>query len=296
MRRTSLVLTLLALLSPTALAAATPAIAAAADASNVEPTETAAGGGVPAGDGAATDSHPGGELAPAPDTGKAGDAAPGEDTGDTPPPGHDAGTDGSGAPGPDPAQPSRAETGDLGRSTAPRPPAPPPLAAGPAAIRIAPPDRPAPRVLDRAPAVAPATSEAGQTIPSLAALTATRDRPLFVPGRRGAMPVQIAAPAPVVETTEPSPPPLTLVLNGVVSGPGVAVAILREPGGSVTRMKAGEERDGWTLAEINRLSVIFRRGAEEEVLTLKPPGSSATAGGMTATPPESPQSEGFGAQ
>ena len=124
-------------------------------------------------------------------------------------------------------------------------------------------------------------------LPALGALTATRERPLFVPGRRGVVAPRPIAALPVPVATAPEerpPPPLTLVLSGVVNGPGVAMAILREAdGNTVTRMRTGDERDGWTLEQIDRISVTFRRGEEEAVLTLKPPGQAGADGGRLRT-------------
>jgi len=160
-------------------------------------------------------------------------------------------------------------------------PSPPVEAPGPAG------PRPDPGV-----AAAPVASSPGG-LPDLAALRVTRERPLFVPGRRGeaaARPVLLAPPREdKEEPTEIPPPPLTLVLSGLVSGPDVQLAILVDPlSSSVARMKAGEERDGWKLVEIGRISATFRRGEEETVLRLKPPGSTTTS----PTPPRNPRPPG----
>ena len=123
----------------------------------------------------------------------------------------------------------------------------------------------------------------GRGLPSLAGLTATRERPLFVPGRRG--PDQRSAVAVTLEPAAPGgeiePPesPFTAVLGGVVSGPGLELAILIDPStNAVSRVKRGEDHDGWTLAELDRRTATFRRGDEQAVLRLKPPGSTVVPG------------------
>lgn len=135
-----------------------------------------------------------------------------------------------------------------------------------------------------------APAEAVVGLPLLDGLTATRTRPLFVPGRRGPEEAE-AVPTPsrplLAEPSDPTDVPLTVTLGGVVSGPGVALAILIDPANnSATRLKAGEEHDGWTLVEIGRTSVTFRRGEQDAVLTLKPPGATpASTGGEPVTAP-----------
>lgn len=143
----------------------------------------------------------------------------------------------------------------------------------------------------KAAASAPAApAEAVVGLPPLAELTRTRSRPLFVPGRRGPE-VAEDLPAPsrpiLAEPNDPTDVPLTVTLSGVVSGPGVALAILIDPANNAaTRLKAGEDHDGWTLVEIGRTSVTFRRGEQDTVLTLKPPGATpASAGGDTPAAP-----------
>lgn len=170
---------------------------------------------------------------------------------------------------------------------------PPPTPAGPAgqlgageggAVRRSPkPPRTTPA------ATAPAEAVVG--LPPVEALTATRTRPLFVPGRRGPEVVE-GLPAPsrpiLAEPSDPTDVPLTVALSGVVSGPGVALAILIDPANNATmRLKTGEEHDGWTLVEIGRTNVTFRRGEQDTVLTLKPPGttSTSTGGDPAATAP-----------
>lgn len=135
------------------------------------------------------------------------------------------------------------------------------------------------------PAAPPSTGEARPTaagLPTLANLRQTRERPLFVPGRRGieaSEPAPVVAPPPAAEPAEEAAAPLALVLRGIVAGPGVEMAILADPAdSSVKRMKTGEEHDGWRLERVDRRTATFRRGEDEEVLTLKAPGVAAGGG------------------
>ncbi len=157
------------------------------------------------------------------------------------------------------------------------------------------PKRPPPKLTRTAPPVAPMPTDEDQAaagLPTLSALTRTRDRPLFVPGRRGVqpaptMPIRIE---PKEGPEEAPPPPLTLALRGVVTGPGVAMAMLADPADDkITRMKVDDEHDGWRLTAIDRISVTFRRGVEEQVLRLPPPGTGEP--GKARPHGKTPQSE-----
>lgn len=184
------------------------------------------------------------------------------------------------------------------RSADPRPPAaprlgsPPPFAGGPRGEPGSPlapggagdrkrPGRPEASPSTRAAGDGPAPSVATGGLPTLDALTETRQRPLFVVGRRG--PAAVAAPiveeTPEIEPEETpaAPAELQLVLNGVVAGPGLGLAILSDPGGTTHRMKIGDEHDGWKLIEVDRVTARFGRGDERAELKLKPPGSTAVA-------------------
>jgi general secretion pathway protein N len=114
-------------------------------------------------------------------------------------------------------------------------------------------------------------------LPSLAALTATRDRPLFIPGRRPPPDAPVAVPADAAPADEPAAEPEVVpVLVGVVAGPGLAVALLREAGGTeVKRIHVEEVFGGWRLVEISERSAVVQRGETRRVLSLKRPGEPA---------------------
>ena len=95
-------------------------------------------------------------------------------------------------------------------------------------------------------------------------LTATRERPLFVPSRR--------APAPVVAAAAPPPPPppaekppeaepLQLSLTGTVAGGDGAIGVfLDKASGTPLRLKVGEKHKGWTLRSVGRRDVVLAKG------------------------------------
>lgn len=248
-----------------------------------------------------------------------GAAGPGPGVGNRPPPGRPAAPPGEEAEGPaDPApgggaelappprfgrgMPPPADYAPPGRGRA-RPPfagegTRPPPPGGESADATQPPEPGAAPKSAEEPGAASkppmATSAAGGGLPAVEDLTATRARPLFVPGRRGPEPKRappVVSEPVVVAPVETPPPPLTAVLSGVVSGPGVDMAILTEPGGTTpTRVQKGEEHEGWTLVELDRTSATFQRGDETTVLELKAPGVGAAPEGVaTAAPVPRPE-------
>ena len=98
--------------------------------------------------------------------------------------------------------------------------------------------------------------------------SALRERPLFAPDRRGPVPF---APPPVVEPPppppSPEPEPLPVVqpeaappwqLIGVVRAPGNNSALFRDDfSTTIFTLRQGEDRDGWTLAEVDRFEVAL---------------------------------------
>jgi hypothetical protein len=91
---------------------------------------------------------------------------------------------------------------------------------------------------------------------SLESLSATRDRPLFSPGRRPPPPPPpvIAQPIPPVP---PMPPP-TVVLFGIVTDRNGAAAVVR--GGAsdkIIRARLGDEIEGWKVTRIEPRSLML---------------------------------------
>lgn len=91
-------------------------------------------------------------------------------------------------------------------------------------------------------------------LPPLDQLRAARERPLFAPTRRPPeVKVEVAAPEPIVEDKS-----LPFQLTGIVVGPDVRFAILRQNGQpDELRLRANEKIAGWTLEEISDRYVIL---------------------------------------
>lgn len=131
-----------------------------------------------------------------------------------------------------------------------------------------------------APAAAPALS----AFPWLRLddLTATRERPLFTPGRTPpARPAAVVAepepeepePEPVAES---EPPPLRLA--GVVASGSVTVAMLEdEDSREVVRLAPGQSVSDWVLVAVEPRAVTLRQGEREVRLVLAPPEEAAAA-------------------
>ncbi len=86
-------------------------------------------------------------------------------------------------------------------------------------------------------------------------LSATRERPLFIPGRRPpSVKVEPNAPAPITEDET-----LPFQLTGTVLGPDYRVAILRQNGTpEELRLRVGETIKGWTIEEVGDQYVVVR--------------------------------------
>jgi general secretion pathway protein N len=116
-------------------------------------------------------------------------------------------------------------------------------------------------------------------------LSQTRDRPLFSPSRRPPPPT-IEAPPPAVpvmaEAKPPAnePPPFDLV-GVVVGGDARFVLLANHGGGAVSRLRPGDEQDGWRVGEISTRSVVLEREGREESLALAVPVASPNS---TTTP------------
>ena len=127
-------------------------------------------------------------------------------------------------------------------------------------------------------AAAPAINP--MAIVQLQDLAQTRDRPLFSPNRRPPPAHAEAPPAQATAVAEPKPvadepPPFDLV--GVVVGDNTRFVLLASRSGAVSRLRAGDERDGWRVGEISIRSVSLERDGHERSLALAEPAQSAAA-------------------
>ena len=118
----------------------------------------------------------------------------------------------------------------------------------------------------------------------LSALTATRERPLFLPSRRApapavaGAPVAAAPPPPSPAAAEPEQPPLTLVGAIASETEGFAV-FLDQATNNVIRLKTGQDHSGWVLQSVKGREVTLQKDRRTTTLVLPQPGVSATAGG-----------------
>ena len=111
---------------------------------------------------------------------------------------------------------------------------------------------------------------AGLTIPALAALTETVDRPFFSANRRPApVPddsVQIVEAAPSVATD-----PISLSLSAVIINGAQRMALLQgpDPGAELFRAEEGQSVEGWLVEEVLPGRIVLRRGEEQQELLLR---------------------------
>lgn len=125
----------------------------------------------------------------------------------------------------------------------------------------------------------------------LSALTATRERPLFLPSRRApapavaGTPVVVAPPPP--PSAEPEQPPLTLI--GAIAGDTEGFAVfLEQATGTVIRLKTGQDFSGWMLASVKGREATLEKNKRSTTLSLPAPGEAqAMPVSAPAVPPAS---------
>jgi general secretion pathway protein N len=116
-------------------------------------------------------------------------------------------------------------------------------------------------------------------LPPLEELRATRDRPLFSPGRR---PDAEATAGPEAGPVEESPDSVPFELTGVVMGTDMAIAILRNRDTQETvQLRRGEALEDWSIEEIAPRHVVLRQEDRQVRLELFPAKAEASA----AAPP-----------
>jgi hypothetical protein len=125
----------------------------------------------------------------------------------------------------------------------------------------------------RAPAAAPMASEEMRATP--AAYAAIMAHPIFAPDR---------APPPAEAEASGNLSGYE-VLGTAIEGKTAAAALVRDSGGEITRVKVGEEIDGWKLLSIAPEELVFDRNGERRSLTVnitapvrKGPGAAGAAG------------------
>jgi len=124
----------------------------------------------------------------------------------------------------------------------------------------------------------------------LSSLTATRERPIFLPSRRAPAPAvagtpMIVAPPPLPPATEEQPP-LTLV--GAIAGDDEGFAVfLDQATNNVVRLKTGQDHMGWVLRAVKGREVTLEKNKKTATLTLPVP--TAASLGDTASLPVPPR-------
>jgi hypothetical protein len=110
----------------------------------------------------------------------------------------------------------------------------------------------------------------------LSRLTATRDRPLFLPSRRVPAPgvaAPVAAPTPSAPPpTEPERPLLTLVGAIASETEGFAV-FLDQATNTVIRLRTGQDHQGWVLRAVKGREATLVKAAISATLMLPEPGN-----------------------
>jgi general secretion pathway protein N len=157
----------------------------------------------------------------------------------------------------------------------------PPSNVLPAPVEIAPSSPAVPQ-----PAELPPTQPSGNplwAIP-LSSLTATRERPLFLPSRRAPAPA-VAGPVAVAPTPLAPPPPAEperppLILIGVIAGESEGFAVfLDQATNNVVRLKTGQDHGGWVLRAVKGREATLHKNGKSEILALPVPGAGIIAGG-----------------
>jgi hypothetical protein len=113
----------------------------------------------------------------------------------------------------------------------------------------------------------------------LAALSDTRERPIFSSSRRPPPPA--VAPVPVAKALPPpKPAPVEraqLSLVGTIVGGDQSFGIFIDPSTQAAlRLKIGEDFQGWTLRSVQGREVTLERDQQTTLLSLPPPGAGAT--------------------
>ena len=111
----------------------------------------------------------------------------------------------------------------------------------------------------------------------LKSLSATRERPIFLPSRRPPAPVVAAAPPEPTKPPPPAPPPAeperpALRLLGVVTGTTDGFAIfVSDTTRDIIRLKTGEGHEGWILRSVKAREAVLEKNRRSAVIELPPP-------------------------
>jgi general secretion pathway protein N len=126
----------------------------------------------------------------------------------------------------------------------------------------------------------------------LSTLTATRDRPIFLPSRRAPAPAVanapvVVAPPPPSSPAEPEQPPLILV--GAIAGESEGFAVfLDQATHNVVRLKTGQDHQGWLLRSVKGREATLEKNKQTTVLALPVPTAASFADPATMPAPAPP--------
>jgi len=120
----------------------------------------------------------------------------------------------------------------------------------------------------------------------LNSLTATRERPLFLPSRRAPTPA-VAGPPPA-PVRPPPPPPAEpdrprLALVGAIAGDAEGIAIfVDEATRGIVRLRTGENHLGWTLRSVKGREATMQK--DRQTIRLALPAPTDPSGGLPGVP------------
>ena len=129
----------------------------------------------------------------------------------------------------------------------------------------------------------------------LSALTATRERPLFLPSRRA--PAPAVANTPVAFAPPPAAPPPAepespqLVLVGAIASETEGFAVLLDQAtNNIIRLKTGQDHLGWVLRTVKGREATLQKDRLTTTLVLPLPGAipGGPIGAPTGTPGKEP--------
>jgi general secretion pathway protein N len=168
-------------------------------------------------------------------------------------------------------------------------------AANPPGALDLPPSNVIPAPVDVAPTAAPRAERPADptgnplwAIP-LSSLTATRERPIFLPSRRAPAPAVagtpvVVAPPPPPPAAEPEQPPLILV--GAIAGDSEGFAVfLDQATNNVVRLKTGQDHQGWMLRSVKGREATLEKNKRSTTLAL--PALNADIAAAAPPPPPS---------
>lgn len=124
---------------------------------------------------------------------------------------------------------------------------------------------------------------------SITALSATRERPIFLPSRRSPRPA-VASPPPPLPVKLPPPMPgepdrPKLALIGAVVGTTEAIAVfVEESTRNIVRLKTGEAHAGWILRSVKAREVILHKERQTVMLVFPVSPDKQTAAPQNVLP------------